>query len=181
MIIGAVNTPPCNKLEAVVPGKISAVVPAEGISCCQGKIIGMVNKNVAVKKVEQQWRQTAAHGEWAKATRGLKRAVEEQFSMAVRSKSPPRWTHGYSIPDGMDLTQWEQHEIDQPYVEHVLQADGFRPYCCLCGKRGECRSHWAGREHLFQVFDPLGNAQDPSSWKRAMPKIREHSEIPTIS
>ena len=54
MIIGMVNTPPCNTLETVVPGNISAVVP--------GKIIGIANKNVAVKKVKSSTQQLEKKG-----------------------------------------------------------------------------------------------------------------------
>ena len=139
MIIGMVNTPPCNKLETVVPGKISAVVP--------GKIIGMVNKNVAVKKVERQWKQTAARGEWAKATMELRRA--------------------FSIPDGMDQTQWEAVELQKPYVKWVqLTCGRFIHWCKLCGKSCEFQTHWAGNGHLYQVLSPNGKAKDPNQWTR---------------
>ena len=120
MVIGLVNTPPCNKLETVVPGKISAVVP--------GKIIGMVNKNVAVKKVKKSKKKqlekkadawkfnfTAAEvGEWAEATVELRRAVDEQFSMAMRSLPRSKST-SVCTPN--------------PIVIRNLQAWSRRPRC----------------------------------------------------
>ena len=116
-------------LETVVPGKISAVVP--------GKIIGMVNKNVAVKKVKKskkkqlekqadieefkkirhevwEWELRRAVEKQEGATVELRRAVDEQFSMAMRSLPRSKST-SVCTPN--------------PIVIRNLQAWSRRPQC----------------------------------------------------
>ena len=100
--------------------KFCAVVP--------GKIIDMVNKNIAVKKAKnsktnqlekkadvEEFNFTKAEvEEWAKATVELRRAVDEQFSMAVRSLPRSKST-SVCTPN--------------PIVIHNLQAWSRRARC----------------------------------------------------
>ena len=86
MIIGLVN-----KISPVVPCKISAVVPSRSIA---NKKRSVAVKKVKISKKKQleknadawKFNFTAAEvEEWAEATLELRRAVDEQFSMAMRS------------------------------------------------------------------------------------------------
>ena len=154
------------------PSKNGTVMQAEGISCCQGKIVGMVKKDRknGVKKVEEQWRQSSAQGEWAKATMELKRAVRQQFSIAGR-RDPAR-RHEWKLPDGMDQNEWMAIQLEQPYVCFIQKPGGWNsngrwaPWCKLCGKNGECKTHWTGKEHLYHARDPAGNARHPNTWQQ---------------
>ena len=162
-----------------MPSHNRAALPAEGISCCQGKIIGIVNKdrkNIAVKKVEQQWRQSAAQSEWAKATMELKRGVRQQFSIAGRrdparrhlqQRRDPAGRSQWELPDGMGENEWTDIQLEQPYVCFIQKTGGrWAPWCKLCGKNGECRTHWFGKEHLYHARDPAGNARHPNTWQQ---------------
>ena len=71
----------------------------------------------------------------------------------------------YEVPEGFTLDDWVKHEMKQPYIVYIWVANIQRPWCRLCGKFGECTTHYKGQDHLRHVIGKSDMYLNPGLWK----------------
>ena len=71
----------------------------------------------------------------------------------------------YTIPTGFNDKTSAVNEKRKPYITMVVVNGKRAPCCKLCGKWGECDSHFKGQDHLRHLFLPSDIFQDPDLWK----------------
>ena len=68
--------------------------------------------------------------------------------------------------DRYDDDTWAAFERKQDYVVYILNNKGVpTPWCRLCGKYGECVSHFKGAEHMRHVLEPSEIYLNKHRWK----------------
>ena len=77
----------------------------------------------------------------------------------------------YTSPPGLTPKQWANHEKAQSYITMAWTSQGWREWCRLCAKFGECDSHYTGQEHLRHLSLPTEIYNNPDLWK--IPQTRE--------
>ena len=95
------------------------------------------NQHVLQSEQNKAWEQWS-RAEWSEQWSSGKNVLYESAEPEQVLYECPK----HIIPDGMTPDQWKIHECKQPYVIWIKIVCGrVIPWCLLCGRRGECRTH----------------------------------------
>ena len=87
----------------------------------------------------------------------------------------------YNIPEDFDDKSWAKSEKQKRYVIELQIGCSKKLWCRLCGKFGDCDTHYKGQEHLKHVIEKTETYRNPHLWKKPVGGQKPGTAAPTAA